>query len=143
MENGSVRYQYDLTKLFDASHDSNKRNYAGPVVSQDGTRLAVSIGNSLLFFLLPDLRLIACPMDVDAAKDDTKGIEVSMKDSVTGEIYTYTMPCGGAIPNGAVCTCNCVKGGGGCSCDSYVKSSGGSSNGNSGSSGGSHYWHPN
>ncbi len=144
MEDGSVRYQYSLDKLFDPNHD-NQRTFAGPVVNHDGTRLALSIGASLLFFSLPDLHLTACPMDLDAAKDDTKGIEVSAKDPDTGQTYTYSMPCGAEIPSGAVCTCNCVKGRGGCACDSYVKSGGGRSNGNGsgGSSGGSHYWHPN
>ncbi len=27
---------------------------------------------------------------------------------VTGQIVTYTMPCGSPIPPGATCTCNCV-----------------------------------
>ncbi len=144
MESGSVQYQYDLTKLFDTDHDQ-EQDYAGPVINRDGTGLALSIGKSLLFFSLPDLKLTACPMDIKSVKDDTKGIEISASDPVTGQSYTYSMPCGAAIPKGAVCTCNCVKGQGGCACDSYVKSNSGSrSNGNnSGSGDGRHYWHPN
>ena len=141
MEDGSAGITYDTTtKLFDASRD-NIRYYAGPVFNADGNKVAVSIGKSLLFFSFPDLQLIACPVDADAATDDMKVIELTAKDPVTGESFAYSMPCGAAIPKGAVCTCNCVKGRGGCSCDSYVKSSGSGSSG--GSSGVRHYWHPN
>ena len=34
-----------------------------------------------------------------------------------GNTYTYTLPCGSPIPEGAICSCNCVTL---CSCDGYV-----------------------
>lgn len=34
-----------------------------------------------------------------------------------GNTYTYTLPCGSPIPEGAICTCNCVTL---CSCVGYV-----------------------
>jgi len=59
-----------------------------------------------------------------------------------GNTYTYTLPCGSPIPEGAVCTCNCVTL---CSCDGYVAPCGCDSD-----SGGSYctcnmvvYWYPN
>ena len=133
MADGSRLHEYSLADLIPIN------TFAGPVVSRDGTKLAVSLFRTIFFFSLPDLQLIGCPIDMDAAKNNMKGVEISASDSVTGESYTYTMPCGAAIPEGAVCTCNCVKGRGGCACDGH-----GRSNKNSGSSsGGGHYWHPN
>ncbi len=124
---------------YEAGYLIRSDSFAGPVLSPDGTKMALAIDKTILYFSLPDLMLIGCPMDVDEAKNDKKGVEISAKDSVTGETYTYTMPCGAAIPNGAVCTCNCVKGRGGCACDGHSRS-----NKNSGGArGGSHYWHPN
>ena len=110
------------------------RNFAGPVVNNAGTQVAVAVENNLFFFSLPDLRLIACPVDLDILWYKNKGIEVTGTDPVTGEEYRYTTVCGAAIPKGAVCTCNCVAGSS-CACVGH-KSSGGSS-------GSSHYWHPN
>ncbi len=107
--------------------------FAGPVINKDGTQLAVSVKNTLLFFSLPDLKLISCPVDMSILPNKSKGVRITAKDSGTGEEYEFTMPCGSAIPEGAVCTCNCVSGSA-CSCYGH-KSSGGS--------GGSHYWHPN
>lgn len=109
-------------------------------VSGDGQQIAVSRYGKLMFISLPDLELIGCPVDLKEMKDDSSGIEVSATDAVTGKTVTYTLPCGAALPKGAVCTCNCVAGRGGCavncSCDSHRSSS-------YSSSGGSHYWHPN
>ena len=115
----------------------NSDRFAGPVISKDGTVLTISAGKTILFFSLPDLQLIGCPLDVNEAKNDTKGIEYTETDIVTGETYTTTLPCGAALPSGAVCTCNCVVGRGGCACDGHSKSN------RSGGGGGSHYWHPN
>lgn len=59
-----------------------------------------------------------------------------------GNTYTYTLPCGSPIPEGAICTCNCVTL---CSCDGYVAPCSCDSH-----SGGSYctcnmvvYWYPN
>ena len=59
-----------------------------------------------------------------------------------GNTYTYTLPCGSPIPEGAICTCNCVTL---CSCDGYSAPCSCNSN-----SGGSYctcnmvvYWYPN
>ncbi len=108
-------------------------------IARDGSKAAVSLSNTILFLSLPDLEIIGCPIDLSEVKDNVSGIEVSVKDPVTGKNIQYTMPCGAAIPEGAVCTCNCVSGRSGCACNSHGKSNGnGRSNGNSG-----HYWHPN
>jgi len=48
--------------------------------------------------------------DPKATADYVKGVTYNVYDSVTGRTVTYTLPCGSAIPNGAVCTCNCVPG---------------------------------
>ena len=106
-------------------------------VAGDGSRAAVSVSKAILFLSLPDLEILGCPIDLNEVKDDVSGVEISMKDPDTGKKIQYTMPCGAAIPDGAVCTCNCVAGKGGCACDSHGKSNGSSYGGPR------HYWHPN
>ncbi len=131
MADGTQLNELALADLVDSD------TFAGPVVSGDGTVLAVAAGKTILFFSLPDLQLIGCSLDVGEAKNDTKGIEYTETDVVTGKTYTTTLPCGAALPEGAVCTCNCVTGRGGCACDGHSKSN------KSGGGGGPHYWHPN
>ncbi len=132
LTDGSETNKYELGYLVRSD------SFAGPVLTPDGTKAAVSVDKTIFFFSLPELKLIGCPIDVDDAKDNEKGIEISATDEATGETYTYSMPCGAAIPGGAVCTCNCVKGRGGCACNAHSSS-------NSKNKGGSgpHYWHPN
>ena len=129
MADGSVLRSYKLGDLVQT------QTYGGMVVSRDGKLAAVALAQSILIFSLPELELTGCPMDLNNAKDTLKGSEISAVDEITGEKYSYTIPCGAELPAGAVCTCNCVKGRGGCVCDSH-------SRGGSGSSG-PHYWHPN
>ena len=107
-------------------------------MSKDGKKAAVSVSKAILFLSLPDLEILSCPIDLSEVKDDVNGIEISVKDPDSGKKIKYTLPCGAAVPEGAVCTCNCVSGRGGCSCDSHGKS-----NGNGRSNSGRHYWHPN
>ena len=128
IEDGSELKRYEIEKT------SGQLAFGGPAFNSDETKCAVSEGKSLFFFSLPELKLLACPVDINEAKENTKGVEAIMTDSQTGETYTCTMPCGAAIPEGAICTCNCVTGRGGCACVGHSNSSGG---------GGSHYWHPN
>ena len=128
IEDGSELKRYAIEKT------SGQLAFGGPAFNSDETKCAVSEGKSLFFFSLPELKLLACPVDINEAKENTKGVEAIMTDSLTGETYTCTMPCGAAIPEGAICTCNCVTGRGGCACVGHSNSSGG---------GGSHYWHPN
>ena len=111
-------------------------------VSGDGSKLAVSVRNSILFFSLPDLKLIGCPVDIREMKDNTKGIEVKETDAMTGKTITYTLPCNAAIPAGAVCTCNCVTGKGGCAVNCRCVGNTCSCNSNR-SSYSSSYWYPN
>lgn len=46
----------------------------------------------------------------DPAANDTDGVVHQMKDTVTGQTITFTLPCGSPIPPGATCVCNCVPG---------------------------------
>ncbi len=45
---------------------------------------------------------------VSAQSDSTEGATVSQYDRTTGQVTTMTLPCGSAIPAGAICMCNCV-----------------------------------
>ena len=50
-----------------------------------------------------------CVCDIVSAQSDTKeGTTVSRYDRATGTVTTMTLPCGAAVPAGAVCVCNCV-----------------------------------
>jgi hypothetical protein len=48
--------------------------------------------------------------DAAANMSDVKGLSYNVYDQLTGQIISYTLPCGSPIPAGAVCTCNCVPG---------------------------------
>ncbi len=104
-------------------------NIGKAAVSGDGSKMAIAVGRTILFFGLPDLTVIGCPIDLDEMSTEMKAVEISKKDPVTGQAVTYSMPCGSPIPAGAVCTCNCVAG------KITPYSSCGSNVG--------HYWHPN
>ncbi len=129
LADGSISASYALGELVKSG------TFGGLLISRDGSQLAIALAQSILFFSLPDLQLIGCPMDINDAKNDLKGSEISATDEATGAAYSYTLPCGAELPPGAVCTCNCVRGRGGCACNSH------SSSGSSKS--GPHYWHPN
>ncbi|NWJ49151.1 MAG: hypothetical protein HXX08_25115, partial [Chloroflexi bacterium] len=75
---------------------------------------------SIKLWSIPDGKILTALMDLAANTSDVKGVSFKQGD------ITYTLPCGSAIPAGAVCTCNCVAGTG--------MSTGGS---------GTHYWYPN
>jgi WD40 repeat protein len=79
-------------------------------ISPDGKILAVGASNgALVFWSVPDGAHLGCLMDLAASPDTIKGLTFSAT-SESGQIFTYTLPCGSPIPAGAVCTCNCVPG---------------------------------
>jgi WD40 repeat protein len=97
--------------------------------SPDGSLLIQGQKELIRLYSWPDGILLNCLLDLESMSADSEGIEYEADDEKGGTI-TRHLPCGSALPPGAVCTCNCVSGGG-CSCVGH--SSGGSS----------HYWHPN
>jgi len=93
-------------------------------LTPDSELLVVGCVEDIHVYTVPDLRLLdRCMVDPVASGATTEIVRYT-KDG--GE---YTLPCGSAIPAGAVCTCNCVPGAG-CPCVNY-------------STGGGHYWFPN
>ncbi len=145
-----------LTLISMADGSILKQVNAGPsvtngyplVMASDGSKIAAGVGTSIIFYSLPDLEVTGCPVDLSINPDDTEAVEVSETDPLSGQTVTYTLPCGAAIPTGAVCTCNCVAGGvpmaeptavptkvppacvvDGCSCVGHTVTR--------------HYWHPN
>lgn len=110
------------------------------VLSKDGKKLFAVFGQGIQIISLPDLEIIGCLSDVSAMTDKMEAIELSRTDSLTGVVYTYTLPAGAEIPEGAVCICNTVTGkiSTACTCDSHKCSCDAHRSG-----GGSHYWHPN
>jgi hypothetical protein len=63
------------------------------------------------------------------------GIDYKYTDEY-GNSYSYSLPCGSAIPDGAVCTCNCVTVPSNCDCVGYVEQ-------NYCTCDTVHYWYPN
>ncbi len=157
MKDGSLLSDLDLG-------DFSMDNPVDIAMAGDGTKIAVTVGQSILFISLPDLKVIGCPVDLSEMENDREGIEVSGVDPVTGKTVTYTLPCGSPIPAGAVCVCNCVAGSictcdtvctcdTGCSCVGHKTictcdkvctcDTGCSCVGHRTTTYSSHYWHPN
>ena len=95
---------------------------------------------------LPDGVMQSCLIDLAANTDDVEGVTYEGSDAF-GNITTFTLPCGSAIPAGAICTCNCVGlpgtlctcvGHVSCSCVGDTCSCVGHSSGGFGT-----YWYPN
>ena len=78
--------------------------------SPDGKLIAsASKDKTIKLWSLPDGKQIGCLMDLDVCKNNVKGVLYKAKNA-SGTTVTYTLPCGSAIPAGAVCVCNCVPG---------------------------------
>lgn len=152
----------DGSTLHDKACGSKSDRTPQIAVGKDGTKFAFAVGKSILFFSLPDLEALGCPVDLENMKEDTQGIQVEQIDPVTHQTVTVTMPCGSPIPDGAVCICNCVAGticncDGHCTCDTVCSCVGhctcdtvcscvGHCTCNTVctcDSQGGHYWHPN
>ena len=74
-------------------------------MAQQGQYLAVASGKSIQLYSLPQGNPVpVCFMDVAASSSAATGTQYVRKG------VHYTVPCGVAIPAGAVCTCNCVPG---------------------------------
>ncbi|MDR0578657.1 MAG: WD40 repeat domain-containing protein [Candidatus Accumulibacter sp.] len=115
LASGSVDNTIRLWRLPDGQPLGTLEGHDRPVgvvaISPDGKLLASGDdGGSIRLWSLPDGKPIACLIDLDASPEQAKGATHTVKDAVTGQIVTYTLPCGSPIPPGATCTCNCVPG---------------------------------
>jgi WD40 repeat protein len=84
----------------------------GVVAIDPGGKLLASgdWAGSILLWSLPDGKRLGCLIDLAASSKDVKGSTYTVKNAVTGQTVTYTLPCGSPIPSGASCACNCVPG---------------------------------
>lgn len=112
MTDGSLLTDITIDNLPAAGFPSNI------VVDTEGSKCAMAIQHHILYFSLPDLKLVGCPVDYDAMYKDQQCIVITGTDPDTGEEYKHMLPCGSPVPSGAVCTCNCVSGRL-CVCDSF------------------------
>jgi len=119
-----------LWSLPDGALLKTLHSYLGMVkalaVTPDGTLLASAGFHAIKLWSLSEGRLLSWLMDLDASPKEVQGSTYEVKTS-TGQLVTYTLPCGSPIPAGAVCVCDCVAGSYvPCSCDHHS----------------SHYWYP-
>lgn len=80
------------------------------VISPDSKKCVISIDEQIFYFSLPDLELIGCPKDpglVDLRKNTR--MEIIISKGKTGGTEKMELPCGSYLPQGAVCSCNCVS----------------------------------
>jgi WD40 repeat protein len=64
----------------------------------------------VLLWDLKNRRIQSYLFDADASDMSRGGSHFEVADAASGRTVTYTLPCGSAIPPGAICTCNCVPG---------------------------------
>ncbi len=124
LASGSWDTTVRLWSMWDGSHlttiTGHKDSIYGLAISPDGRILASGSADKTirLWWLPGGDPLNSCLMDLAATPNTGRGIRYTL-----GGV-TYTLPCGAAIPAGAVCTCNCVPGSA-CSCVSYSSGGGG------------------
>ncbi len=75
----------------------------------NGKQLIVGGAKSIHLWSLPEGKQTACLLDLECNEKKTKGLEYDVT-TEEGETISYTLPCGSPIPEGTVCTCNCVPG---------------------------------
>ncbi|MDF9833831.1 WD40 repeat protein [Ereboglobus sp. PH5-5] len=82
-------------------------------ISPDGKLLASGGSDSTIrLWSFPGGELVSALPDMEDLinrPESVKGAVFAMT-SETGQVITYTLPCGAAIPAGATCACNCVSG---------------------------------
>jgi WD40 repeat protein len=67
-------------------------------------------GGVVIIWSLKERKLLSYLFDPASSNVNMTGSTFTAVDSVTSKTITYTLPCGSAIPAGAICTCNCVPG---------------------------------
>ena len=133
----SLAFSADGKRLAIAYSDAPARLYSAPdltlvremeanegpcrstAMDAQGMYLAVASGKSIRLYRLPaGSRIPICFMDIAASSPASTGIRY-----IRGGVV-YTIGCGGSIPDGGACACDCVPGDcacvgdTGCSCDS-------------------------
>jgi WD40 repeat protein len=86
-------------------------DFTANAIAPDGKLLATGNSNgSIHLRRLPDGRDLTCLIDLDVSPSNVEGSTYMVKNAVTGQTVTYTLPCGSPLPSGATCTCDCVPG---------------------------------
>jgi hypothetical protein len=88
------------------------RNVATPnrlVFSPDGNYLVSGGEQTIKIWLMPGGELLTCLCDPATLTANIKISQYTMTDQ-SGQMITFTLPCGSPLPPGAVCTCNCIPG---------------------------------
>jgi WD40 repeat protein len=99
-------WSFEQGQFIDAFNLSNESLAVHP----DGSLIALgSAIGKISLWSYPEKQLLGCPMDLDVTNIKTGGVVYEITNTA-GEITKYTYPCGSDIPDGAVCTCNCVIG---------------------------------
>ena len=127
---GSVAYSSEMkmAAVGDAAHGAEIRLFRLPdgkmvkkfraqkagvtalALTADGQILATgSSDGSIWLWEMAKGKRLARLMDLKASQSAAHGITYTATNE-TGQVITYTLPCGSPIPSGAVCTCNCVPG---------------------------------
>ena len=121
--------------------------------SPDGLLLASGGSDgTILLWSMPDGTETACLLDLAVIRGEVEVLTYEATDAAGGAV-TRTLGCNSPLPDGALCTCNCVAVTGGictcvghttCSCVGDVCSCVGDICSCVGhTSGGTHYWYPN
>lgn len=111
---------------FEQGQTVDTLSHSEPCVAVHPEGSLIALGSAIgkiSLWTYPEKKLLGCPMDLMDTNREIGGLVYEINNAA-GETIKYTYPCGAIVPDGAVCTCNCV--------------SGKSQNNHS-----SHYWYPN
>ena len=88
------------------------KHFISSIAATPDGRLLASADNSgvIILWNLERLSFRSFLFDKTINESGAKGLTYNVKDTVTGQIISYTLPCGSQIPPGAKCVCNCVSG---------------------------------
>jgi hypothetical protein len=111
----STRTTLNVWRIANGENLASLTGHRAPItsvaISRDNTwAVSGDEGGIVIIWDLKERRPRSFLFDPSASNTSMVGTTFTVTDDATSTTVTYTLPCGSAIPAGAICTCNCVPG---------------------------------